>query len=390
MPSSSAAPSDEAENSRIADASAPSQSPTKKGPTRSVLLLLLIAGIGAGGWWLYRYQTTGKYLQSTDDAYVQADAVTISPKISGYVEEVLVKDNQEVMPGQPLVRIDARDYRAQVAQASASIDVARANAEAARAQIHEQDAAIAQARAQLMSAQAQAEFAATEVRRYAPLVQTGAEPSEQLAAKTNLDKQAASQLAAQRASVAAAERRVRSINAQVKQAEAQAESAEAQRDAAKVNAEASEIIASVGGRVGDKTVRVGQFVQAGTRLMSVVPTDKLYITANFKETQIGHMRAGQPVSIRIDALPGQKLQGHVDSVAPGTGAQFSLIPPQNATGNFTKIVQRVPVRIRINSGPESKRVLVPGLSLTVKVDTSAAKGAIESIRREQEQAPKRP
>ena len=108
MPSSSAAPSDEAENSRIADASAPSQSPTKKGPTRSILLLLLIAGLGAGGWWLYRYQTTGKYLQSTDDAYVQADAVTISPKISGYVEEVLVKDNQEVMPGQPLVRIDAR------------------------------------------------------------------------------------------------------------------------------------------------------------------------------------------------------------------------------------------------------------------------------------------
>ena len=371
MPSSSAAPSDEAENSRIADASAPSQSPTKKGPTRSVLLLLLIAGIGAGGWWLYRYQTTGKYLQSTDDAYVQADAVTISPKISGYVEEVLVKDNQEVMPGQPLVRIDARDYRAQVAQASASIDVARANAEAARAQIHEQDAAIAQARAQLMSAQAQAEFAASEVRRYAPLVQTGAEPSEQLAAKTNLDKQAASQLAAQRASVAAAERRVRSINAQVKQAEAQAESAEAQRDAAKVNAEASEIIASVGGRVGDKTVRVGQFVQAGTRLMSVVPTDKLYITANFKETQIGHMRAGQPVNIRIDALPGQKLQGHVDSVAPGTGAQFSLIPPQNATGNFTKIVQRVPVRIALDVDDKVRKVLVPGLSTVVEVDTMA-------------------
>ena len=371
MPSSSAAPSDEAENSRIADASAPSQSPTKKGPTRSVLLLLLIAGLGAGGWWLYRYQTTGKYLQSTDDAYVQADAVTISPKISGYVEEVLVKDNQEVMPGQPLVRIDARDYRAQVAQASASIDVARANAEAARAQIHEQDAAIAQARAQLMSAQAQAEFAASEVRRYAPLVQTGAEPSEQLAAKTNLDKQAASQLAAQRASVAAAERRVRSINAQVKQAEAQAESAEAQRDAAKVNAEASEIIASVGGRVGDKTVRVGQFVQAGTRLMSVVPTDKLYITANFKETQIGHMRAGQPVSIRIDALPGQKLQGHVDSVAPGTGAQFSLIPPQNATGNFTKIVQRVPVRIALDVDDKVRKVLVPGLSTVVEVNTMA-------------------
>ena len=164
---------------------------------------------------------------------------------------------------------------------------------------------------------------------------------------------------------------MRSINAQVKQAEAQAESAEAQRDAARVNAEASEIIASVGGRVGDKTVRVGQFVQAGTRLMSVVPTDKLYITANFKETQIGHMRAGQPVSIRIDALPGQKLQGHVDSVAPGTGAQFSLIPPQNATGNFTKIVQRVPVRIALDVDDKVRKVLVPGLSTVVEVDTMA-------------------
>ncbi|QIL81250.1 HlyD family secretion protein [Diaphorobacter sp. HDW4A] len=371
MPSNQAAPSNEAENSRVPDASATSQSPTKKGPTRSILLTLLLIAIGAGGWWLYRYQTNGKYVQSTDDAYVQADAVTISPKISGYVEEVLVKDNQDVSPGQPLVRIDARDYRAQVAQASASIDVARANAEAARSQIREQDAAIAQARAQLMSAQAQAEFAASEVRRYAPLVQTGAEPSEQLAAKTNLDKQAASQLAAQRASVSAAERRVSSISAQVKQAEAQAESAHAQRDAAKVNADAANIIASVGGRVGDRTVRVGQFVQAGTRLMSVVPLDKLYITANFKETQIGHMRAGQTVNIRIDALPGLKLQGHVESMAPGTGAQFSLIPPQNATGNFTKIVQRVPVRIALDVDEQVRKVLVPGLSSVVAVNTMA-------------------
>ncbi len=334
---------------------------------------LLVALLIGGGWWFYQHQTTGKYLQSTDDAYVQADAVTVAPKISGYVEEVLVKDNEDVKVGQPLLRIDARDYRAQVAQAKASIDVAQANAEASRAQMHEQDAAIAQAKAQLASAQAHADFASAEVRRFADLVKTGAEPAEQLAIKRNQEQQALGQLNAQRAALQATERRVASIAAQVKQAQAQGESAQAQRDAAQVNADASVITASIAGRVGDKTVRVGQFVQQGTRLMSLVPVQQLYITANFKETQISLMRAGQPVSIRIDALPQLKLQGHVESMAPGTGAQFSLIPPQNATGNFTKIVQRVPVRIALDVDEQARQVLVPGLSVVVEVNTIDAK-----------------
>ena len=348
--------------------------PPKNQRLRTIGSGLLIAVLIAGGWWFYQYKTHGQYVQSTDDAYVQADAVTVAPKISGYVEEVLVKDNQEVKAGQPLVRIDARDYRAQVAQAKASIDVAQANAEASRAQGHEQDAAIAQAKAQLSSAQAQAEFASAEMRRFAALVQTGAEPAEQLAIKRNQEQQAASQLAAQRANLQAVERRVSAINAQVKQALAQAESAQAQRDAAQVNADAAVITASTDGRVGDRTVRVGQFVQQGTRLMSVVPMDKLYISANFKETQIGPMRAGQSVDIRIDALPGTRLKGHVESIAPGTGAQFSLIPPQNATGNFTKIVQRVPVRIALDVDAATRQVLVPGLSVVVEVNTREAAG----------------
>ncbi len=143
--------------------------------------------------------------------------------------------------------------------------------------------------------------------------------------------------------------------------------------------------ASVDGRIGDKGVRVGQFVQSGTRMMSVVPLSAIYITANYKETQIGLMRPGQPATIDVDALPGVHLRGHVESVSPGTGAQFSLLPPQNATGNFTKIVQRVPVRIAIDAGPEARRVLVPGLSVTVDVDTFGAKGSERDIR-DQEQA----
>ncbi|MBV8250422.1 MAG: HlyD family secretion protein [Comamonas sp.] len=367
-------------SSQSADSSAAVSSPAQTSPSNpappnrrlrtmgSGLLIVLLIG---GGWWLYQYRSSGRYLQSTDDAYVQADAVTISPKISGYVEEVLVKDNQDVQTGQPLLRIDARDYRAQVAQARAGIDVAQANAEAGRAQMHEQEAAIAQVRAQLGSAQANAEFAAAETRRYAALVQTGAEPSEQLAVKRNQDQQATGQLQAQRAGLAAAERRVAAIAAQVRQA--QAESTQAQRDAAQVNADAALITAGINGRVGDKSVRVGQFVQQGTRLMSLVPMDQLYITANFKETQIGLMRAGQPVDIRIDALPQLRLKGHVESIAPGTGAQFSLIPPQNATGNFTKIVQRVPVRIALDIDAEARKVLVPGLSVVAEVNTIGAR-----------------
>ena len=369
-------------SSQPADSSAAASSPAQASPSTpappnrrlrtmgSGLLIVLLIG---GGWWLYQYRSSGRYLQSTDDAYVQADAVTISSKISGYVEEVLVKDNQDVQAGQPLLRIDARDYRAQVAQARAGIDVAQANAEAGRAQMHEQEAAIAQVRAQLGSAQANAEFAAAETRRYAALVQTGAEPSEQLAVKRNQDQQAAGQLQAQRAGLTAAERRVAAIAAQVRQAQAQAESAQAQRDAAQVNADAALITAGINGRVGDKSVRVGQFVQQGTRLMSLVPMDQLYITANFKETQIGLMRAGQPVDIRIDALPRLRLKGHVESIAPGTGAQFSLIPPQNATGNFTKIVQRVPVRIALDIDAEARKVLVPGLSVVAEVNTIGAR-----------------
>lgn len=371
-----------ADSSATNSTSTPAPSNPKLRRMASVLLIALLAG---GGWWFYQHQTTGKYLQATDDAYVQADAVTVAPKISGYVEEVLVKDNEDVKPGQPLLRIDARDYRAQVAQAKASIDVAQANAEASRAQMHEQDAAIAQAKAQLASAQAQADFASAEVRRFADLVKTGAEPAEQLAIKRNQEQQALGQLYAQRAALQATERRVASIAAQVKQAQAQGESAQAQRDAAQVNADASVITASIAGRVGDKTVRVGQFVQQGTRLMSLVPVQQLYITANFKETQISLMHAGQPVSIRIDALPQLKIQGHVESMAPGTGAQFSLIPPQNATGNFTKIVQRVPVRIALDVDEQARQVLVPGLSVVVEVNTIDAKdGAAQKTAQAQE------
>ncbi|MDB5736753.1 MAG: multidrug resistance efflux pump [Sphingomonas bacterium] len=361
------------------------QSPFKRPAVRIALLIVAIVAVILFVIWLIHYEARGKYLQGTNDAYIAADAVTVSPKISGYVEQVFVIDNQDVKAGAPLVRIDPRDYKAQTAQYQAQVDVADANADNVRAMILEQEAAIDQARAQLAAAASDARFAAGEVARYAPLAASGAETQEKLTTLRNQASQTANTAAAQRAALVSAEQRIGSLKAQVRQAQAQGETAQAQLGAANVNLGSTVVRASVDGRVGDKSVRVGQFVQSGTRMLSVVPLNAIYISANFKETQIGLMRPGQPATIHVDALSGVDLRGHVESVSPGTGAEFSLLPPQNATGNFTKIVQRVPVRIAIDAGPDARRVLVPGLSVTVTVDTVAAKDDGRHIR-EQEQA----
>jgi membrane fusion protein (multidrug efflux system) len=355
-------------------------SPEKKKKVRMILIavaaVLALIGLAFFIW----HEIVGKYHESTDDAYIQADAVTVAPKIGGYVEEVLVGDNQDVQKGQPLVRIDPRDYRAQTEQFEAQIAIAKANADAVRAQIAEQESSVAEARAQLAAAQANASYAAGEAQRYAPLVAIGAETAEQLATRRNQAKQAIDQAVTARAALASAEKRINTLHAQVRQAEAQGGTAVAQLKAAEVNLQSTTLSASIAGRVGNSTVRVGQFVQPGARLMTLVPVGRLYIEANFKETQIGLMRVGQPAQIKVDALPGVKLRGHVESVAPGTGAQFSLLPPQNATGNFTKIVQRVPVRIALEADPDVRAILVPGLSVKVEVETKAAKDGVKDLK----------
>lgn len=357
---------------------------TKRGRVRLVLLGVGIVALIAIAIWFVHYQTTGKYMQSTSDAYIQADAVTVSPKVSGYVDRVFVADNQQVRAGQPLLQIDARDYRAQAAQFQAQIDVSEANARGVRAQIAEQQAAVDRARAELAAAQTNAAFADGEVARYAPLAASGAETGEKLASLQNQARQAHAEVRSDAAALTSAERRIGSLNAQVNQARSQGEASRAQLAAANVNLGSTIIRASIDGRVGDKTVRVGQFVQAGTRTMSVVPVSQLYVSANFKETQLGLMRPGQPVRLDVDALPGVEIRGHVESFSPGTGAQFSLLPPTNATGNFTKIVQRVPVRIAIDAGPDARAALLPGMSVEATVDTRSAKGALERIRQDQE------
>lgn len=361
------------------------QSAGKARRNRRIILILAVLVITVGVLWFVRYESYGKYQQSTNDAYIQADGITVSPKVSGYVERVFVNENQEVKAGQPLVRIDPRDYRAQAAQAQAQIALAAAAGAGVQAQIREQQAAIQQAEAQLLAAQADADFANSEVARYQPLAQSGAEPRERLSQLRNQAAQANARLTAAHAGLTSARDRVATLQTQIRQAEAQGQAARAQLSAANTDVQATVLRAAANGRIGDKTVRQGQFVQAATRMMTLMPTDQLYIEANFKETQLGLMRVGQPVSVEVDALPGVEIPGTVASIAPGTGAQFSVLPPQNATGNFTKIVQRVPVRIAIHAGPETRKLLVPGLSVDVSVDTRSAKGATQQIRQEQEQ-----
>jgi len=358
-------------------------SAAKTGTRRRALLLsagailLIVSAVWGLRWW-----TVGCFIESTDDAYLQADSVTIAPKVSGYVAEVYVADNQSVKAGQPLVRLDERQYQAVLEQANATIAARRADIERGAAELLQQQASIAQARAQLQGARSAESHAIEEVKRYEPLVATGAETKEKLADLQNERAQAAATVAADIAAVQAAERQPAATQAQIDQARAQLEAAEASFRQAQLDTQDTVIRSTLDGRVGDRTVRVGQYAQPGTRLMTIVPVQDVYLEANFKETQIGLMRAGQPATIHVDALPGIDLHGTVVSFSPGTGSQFAMLPPQNATGNFTKIVQRMPVRIHIDAGQETRQVLVPGLSVTVHVDTRGGRDSAKRLQRE--------
>ncbi len=338
-------------------------------------------------YWFLHYRSYGRYQQSTNDAYLAADQISVSPRVAGYVEQVLVSDNQVVRAGQPLVRIDQRTSDATAAQSRAQIAEAEATVAQARATRTQQFDAIRQAlaqadqsRASLRQYEATDRFNAQQVARYAPLSAVGAETNEKLAQnRSSLEQSRAqvasarAQLAASNAQVASAQHQIAINDAQIRSGLAQVGSASAQLVANEVDVKAASVTSPIAGRIGDRTVRVGQYVQIGARMLTVVPVDKLYLTANFKETQIGLMRVGQPATIKVDALSGGDIHGIVESFSPGTGSRFAQVPIDNATGNFTKIVQRLAVRIRVDAGPEARRVLVPGLSATVSIDTRGAR-----------------
>ncbi|HLG88116.1 MAG TPA: HlyD family secretion protein [Alphaproteobacteria bacterium] len=354
------------------DSAAPSSARFKSRPARFGITVLIglgvIAAIAFGAHWLM----VGRFLESTNDAYLKADPMVVAPRISGYVSEVAVVSNQDVEAGQVLVRIEDGPYKAELAKAKAQVDSAAADVKQLQAQIARQKAILDQANSAAAVAAAQEAYAGREADRFGQLSESGAVSRQQVDQAHTLLTQRQADLANARAAVISAQRQIDVLDAQVGQAESAREAAEATAQAAQIDYDATVLKSRIKGRVGDKTVSIGQYVQAGTRLMSVMPLQDIYLEANYKETQIGRMRIGQPVEIRVDALPDLQIGGHVESLSPGTGAEFALLPPENATGNFTKIVQRVPVRIRVDADAAQRALLLPGLSVTATVDTRSA------------------
>ncbi|MBR0874000.1 HlyD family secretion protein [Bradyrhizobium tropiciagri] len=347
---------------------------------RTALALVAALGIAGVGYYGYDYLSTGRYLESTDDAYVKADSTIIAPKVSGYIAKVLVTDNQPVKAGQLLAEIDDRDYRTALNQARADVDAAGASVRNLDAQLALQQPVIDQSKADVAAAEANLKFATEEQARYDGLMKTGS-GTIQRAQQTDAALRAnTAQLQGAKSALSAAERKLDVLSTQRAQAVAQLDRAHAVEAQAELNLSYTKIAAPVDGTVGARTLRVGQYVQAGTQLMAVVPLDAVYVVANFKETQLTHVRNGQPVELTVDSFHGTKLKGHVDSLSPASGLEFALLPPDNATGNFTKIVQRVPVKIVLDDHSLTG-LLRPGMSAVPTIDTKATVVAERAAKR---------
>jgi membrane fusion protein (multidrug efflux system) len=326
------------------------------------------AVIGAGTFGAYWYKT-GRFLESTDDAYVQADYTTIAPKVSGYIADVKVEDNQPVKAGDVLAVIDDRDFKTALDQAKADVASAKAEVDNIAAQLEQQQSVIQQAQAAILSDQAGVKFAQLDYQRYHALTATKATSvQDEQRAQTVLDQQNAS-LQRDRAALSAAKQQVAVLTTAKAKAETQVKRLEAVQEQAELNLGYTTITAPIDGTVGARSLRTGQYVQAGTQLMAVVPLHAVYVVANFKETQLADVKTGQPVEIEIDGLPGITVKGKVDSLAPASGLEFALLPPDNATGNFTKIVQRIPVKIVLQVDDALLGRLRPGMSAEPVIDT---------------------
>ena len=360
-----AAPQDEA----AVSVAAPARRPW--GIRRLLLGVVLLLLVGAAAWYGVNWWTTGRFMEATDDAYTQADAVGIAPRVSGYVREVLVGDNQRVRAGQVLARIDDRDYRAALDQARADAASAQADIGNIDAQTVLQSTVIEQAQTDIASAQAALDFARADYTRYSDLMRSG-NGTVQRAQQADSDiRSRTAALARSRAGFAAAQQQLQVLAAQRARAVAALARAGAATEQAELNLSYTSIVAPIDGAVGDRSLRLGELVQPGTRVMDIVPTGTdIYVVANFKETQLARMWRGERVEVAVDMLPDVALTGRIDSLAPGSGAQFALLPPENATGNFTKIVQRVPVRIVLDPADAATLAkLRPGLSVYASVDT---------------------
>jgi membrane fusion protein (multidrug efflux system) len=330
--------------------------------------------IGAGvTWYGYDYWTVGRFIESTDDAYVGGAVTVMAPKVSGFIAQVAVTDNQPVQQGDLLVKLDDRDYRAALARAEAMVAAQQATLANLDATRRLQDAVIREARAEIEAADAETVRARDDRVRFATLSRTAA-ASIQTFQKADADyKRAVAAGDKARAALEAAQQQLAVIDTQKQQTRAALDAATADRDTARLNLGYTELRAPFDGVVGNRSARTGAFAAVGAQLLAIVPARGLWVDANFKENQLAKMQTGEPVTIQADVLPDVAFHGHVVSLSPATGAQFSVLPPENATGNFTKIVQRVPVRILLDGDASVLGRLRPGLSVTAGVDMRGTK-----------------
>ncbi|MDW9760263.1 HlyD family secretion protein [Sinorhizobium meliloti] len=346
-----------------------SASPKKR---RKILPVLGLVLLGAAGWYGYDWWTNGRFLVSTDDAYIEGDIATISPKVSGYVAKVDVVANQHVKAGDPLVTLDDGDYRIAAEQAEAQIATQKLALSRFDAQISGAKASLAQSEAQKKALEATVRGAELAQKRASELQSKsfGTDASRD-SAQVALD-QARANLAGAEANIAAAKANITVLEAQQMEAESTIRSLELARDKADRDLGFTILKAPYDGVIGNVAVQVGDLVSAGQRLAALVPTDQLYIDANFKETQIAHLVPGSKVEIHVDAYEDHPIEGTVASISPASGSVFSLLPAENATGNFTKVIQRVPVRITLPADVLAEGHLRAGLSVVVDVDTRTA------------------
>jgi membrane fusion protein (multidrug efflux system) len=348
-----------------------------------LVIAILVALGGAAGWYWW---TEWRFVESTDDAYIHADTGIISPKIDGYIRQVRVRDNQSIAAGDVMFVIDDRDFAAKAAQAEAVVATAEATVATYANRLDFQQAMIDQAQTSVTSAEVDLERARLDRRRYAALTSNDYASRQRFETADADARKAEAALGKARAALTAERNQLAVLRSQKAEEEARLAQARASLALARSDLDNTVIRAPFAGAVGNRAARVGQYVKPGTQLAALVPLPHVYVTANFKETQLTRMRPGQPVEIVVDAYPGERVTGTIESFAPASGAQFSLLPPDNATGNFTKIVQRVPVRIALPADAPLVQRLRPGLSVTVSIDTrreapadSAAAGSEVSV-----------
>lgn len=333
---------------------------------KTVLLSLLLLVLLAIAFFIWSAMTGNDH--RTNDAYVNADYTLVAPKVSGYIAEVKVQDNQQVKAGDVLATLDDRDYRVALESAEADLQVSEAKLLSSQAQLEQQQSAIEQSKATLAASQATAQYAGQNADRYNRLYKSGIVAADDQQKASSTQRSAAAAVRQSQAAVVSATKEIGVLQAAVRQARADVAAAQASVDQARLNLSYTRIVAPVDGMVGQRTARVGAYATAGTRLLAVVPLQQTYVTANYLETQLSDVHPGQRVQIAVDALPGKRFTGHVDSIAPATGATFSAISPDNATGNYTKVVQRLPVKIVLDTDQPDLSLLRVGMSAIPEIE----------------------